>query len=161
MPDPSAPERQPKAFTIKTIMFHDKLVMARAPEGAARMATMPLIMLRKHPTPPRSSGKFTNPCNPDFPYRILNFLCINHRRYQHPEDPMKTFVASVDYASKLADGTRHYAQPFFFTAANALEAGKIVRAIADFAALTIAPDVHVQYAEKGGPAMELQRSSSH
>jgi hypothetical protein len=69
---------------------------------------------------------------------------------------MKTFVASVDYASKLADGTRQYAQPFFFTAANDVEACHIVKAIADFAALTIAPDVHVQYAERGGSPRELR-----
>ncbi len=74
---------------------------------------------------------------------------------------MKTFIASVDYASKLADGTRHYAQPFFFRAADELEAGNIVRAIADFAALTIAPDVHVQYAESGGTVKELPRSFAH
>ncbi len=68
---------------------------------------------------------------------------------------MKKFIASVDYASRMADGTRQYAQPFFFTAADELEAGNIVRAIADFAALTIALDVHVQYAESGGHALEL------
>lgn len=74
---------------------------------------------------------------------------------------MKKFIASVDYASKLADGTRQFAQPFFFSAADESEAGNIVRAIADFAALTIAPDVHVQYAESGGPVRELQRHLSH
>ncbi len=74
---------------------------------------------------------------------------------------MKKFIASVDYASKLADGTRHYAQPFFFTAADEMEAGNIVRAIADFAAQAIAPDVHVQYAESGFPPKELPRPMSH
>jgi len=77
------------------------------------------------------------------------------------EARMKTFIASVDYASKLADGTRHFAQPFFFTAADELEANNIVRAIAEFAAQAIAPDVHVQYAESGYPAKELPRQVAH
>ncbi len=77
------------------------------------------------------------------------------------EARMKRFIASVDYASKLADGTRHFAQPFFFMAANELEAGNIVRAIAEFAAQAIAPDVHVQYAESGYPARELPTQRSH
>jgi hypothetical protein len=74
---------------------------------------------------------------------------------------MKQFIASVDYASKLADGTRHYAQPFFFTAADDLEAGNIMRAVAEFAAQAIAPDVHVQYAERGHPPKELPTTASH
>jgi len=75
------------------------------------------------------------------------------------EETLKRFMASVNYASKLADGTRQYAQPFFFTADDEREAGKIVQAIADFAALTLAPDVHIQYAESGTLMKEFPRAA--